>query len=442
MVRFALVFFCVCIALNGSAAAQETSRADFDEDGEVSFADFLIFARGFGRTDQDADFNARLDLNENGAVDFQDFLIFAQQFGGSTPPEDVDKEPFDPARIYIADFWSDRVFVVDAETNFYDPELSVAVSQPRSVSYSYLNRRFYVVGQDSFYALSESSEIDYRLPLLDPPESPDSRPRTRGGSRIALAPDHLLAYITEDIANQVEVIDLKSAESVGLIPLYLPPSGIAISPDGGELYVGHVNRPWLSVVDASAQALADSIQLDGNGSGRIVVSPDGDRIYTATTQGGDDPSVRIVSIDPETKEVANALEIAPDSTTKVWDLKASRDGSKLYATVRRLFLEPGEQTRFVLEGYFWTVDLATFKLTSKIQVQGDAVNFGVSRDDKSAYVIVADPFTGVLQLTILDLENNAVLGAVAVTFLSAFDVKVYGGKAALGRIEFPEIAVF
>ena len=442
MLRLALVFFCVCFAFSGSTAAQETSGADFDEDGEVGFSDFLIFARGFGRSAQDADFNVRLDLNGNGEVDFQDFVLFARQFGGSTPPEDVDKEPFYPARIYIVDFWSDRVFVVDAETNFYDPELTVAVSQPRSVSYSYLNRRFYVVGQDSFYALSESSEIDYRLPLLDPPESPDSRPRTRGGSRIALARNHRLAYITEDIANQVEVIDLKNAESVGLIPLYLPPSGIAISQDGGELYVGHINSHWLSVVDASAQALVDSIRLDGRGSGRIVVSPDGDRIYTATTQGGDDPSVHIVSIDPETKEVANALEIAPDSTTKVWDPKPSRDGSKLYATIRRLFLAPGEQARFVLEGYFWTVDLTTFKLTSEVQVQGDAVNFGVSRDDNSAYVIVADPFTGVLQLTILDLENNAVLGAVPVTFLSAFDVKAYGGKAAVGHAVVPEIFVF
>lgn len=442
MVRFALVLFCVCFAMNGSAAAQETTPADFDGDGEVNFSDFLIFARGFGRTDQDADFDARLDLNDSGAVDFQDFLLFAEQFGGSTPPEDADREPFDPARIYIADFRADRVFVVDAQSNFYDPGLSVSVSQPRSIVYSYLNRRFYVVGQDSFYALTESSEIDFRLPLLDPPESPDSRPRTRGGFRIALSPDHRLAYITEDIASQIEVIHLKNVDSVGLIPLTLPPSGVGVSPDGGTLFVAHNNIPWLSVVDASAQALADSIRLNGRGNARIVVSPEGDRIYTATTQGGDDPSVQIVSIDPETKEIVNSLEVAPDSTTKVWDLQASRDGSKLYATVRRFFIAPTEQFGFVLEGYFRTVDSVTLKLTSEVQIEGEAVNFGVSRDDRTAYVAVSDPFTGVLRLAILDLEDNAVLGAIPVTFLSAFDVKAFGGKAALGRIMFPEITVF
>ena len=442
MVRAALVVSGVCLLMSSAVTAQETSPVDFNEDGEVNFADFIAFARGFGKTDRDTDFDARLDLNGNGEVDFQDFVHFARQFGVSAPPEDADREPFDPARIYIADFRADRVYVVDAQSYFYDPGLSVVLSQPRSVSYSYLNRRFYVVGQDSFYALTESSEIDYRLPLLDPPESSDSPPRTRGGFRIALSADHRLGYVTEDIASQVEVIHLRNAESVGTIPLSLPPSGIAISPDGSELYVAHNNIPRLSVIDASARAVSDSIELGGRGNARVVVSLEGDRIYTATTLGGDDPTVRIVSIDAATKEVVSSLEIAPDSTTKVWDLKASRDGSKLYATGSRLFLAPAEQFGFVLEGYFWTVDSATFNLSSEIKIDGEAVNFGVSRDEKTAYVAVVDPFTGVLRLTILDLENNAVLGAVPVTFLSAFDVRAYGGKAAFGRTVFPEITVF
>ena len=445
MSKGSLVLFGICLSLFLSSAvnAQETSPVDFNEDGEVNFADFIAFARGFGKTDRDTDFDARLDLNGNGEVDFQDFVLFARQFGGSGPPaDDGDREPFDPPRIYIADFRADRVYVVDAETNFYDPALSAVLSQPRGVIYSYLNRRIYVAGQDSFYALTESSEIDYRLPLRDPPESPGSRGNSRGGSRMALSPDHRLAYVTEDIASQVEVIDIKNAESVALIPLSLQPSGIAISPDGDAIYVGHRSRPWISVIDGPGQALADSIRLDGRGNGRCVASPEGDRIYTSTTQGGDDPSVQIVSIDPVTKEVVDLLEVAPDSTTIVYDLKASRDGRKLYASVRRLYLAPTERFGVVIEGYFWTVDSATLKKTSEIRVEGEAVNFGVSRDGKTAYVAVVDPFTGVLGLTILDLENNAVLGAVPVTFLSAFEIRAYGAKPALGRTAVPEITIF
>ncbi len=443
MTRVALVLFSVCLLLSSSGVAQEAPSVDFDEDGEVGFTDFIIFARGFGKTDQDAGFDARLDLNGNGEVDFQDFILFARGFGVPEPPtDDSDREPFDPRRIYVVDTWADRVFVVDAQSNFYDPGLSVTLSQPRSVTYSFRNRRFYVTCVDSFFALTESSEIDYRLPLEDPPESSGPTGGPRGGFRMALSPDHRLAYVTEEIARQVEVIDLKDAESVALIPLSYKPSGIAVSPNGNTVYVGHSEYPWISVIDGPRQSLEDSIRLGGWSNGRVAVSSEGDRIYTATTRGGNDPSVRIVSIDPETKEVIDGLVVAGDSTTIVHDLQASRNGEKLYATVRRQFLDANHPLGIVLVGYFWTIEAGTLEKMSEIRIEGEAVNFGVSRDGKTAYVAVVNLLAGSYGLKILDLENNTVLGDVPVTFLTPFNVKVYGGKAALGRVVVPEIAVF
>lgn len=444
MTRVALVLLSVCLLLSGSAVAQETPSVDFDEDGEVGFSDFLIFARGFGNTDQDAGFDARLDLNGNGEVDFQDLILFAQQFGGSTPPEDADKEPFDPARIYIADFFGDRVYVLDGDTNMFNPGLSVSVRQPRSVTYSYLNRRFYVAGLDSFYALTESSEIDYQLPLQVPAESPGDPPIPLGGFRMALSPDHRLGYLAGEFAGVVEVIHLKNAESVARIGLSHPPKGIAISPDGGRIYVGHTTGPLISVVDGPGQAFADSILLDGWGSGRVAISPDGDRIYTATTLGGDDPSVQIVSIDPETKAVLNALEVAQDTTTIVYDIQASRDGEKLFATVRREFLSTTHPLGKTFAGYFWTIDRTTLRKTSEIEIMGEATSFAVSRDGKTVYAIVnQDPLLGFeFWIVVLDLEDNVNLGGAHRFFLPT-DIKVYGGKAALGgSYVAPEIAIF
>ena len=442
MIKAAFVVFGVCLLLNSSATAQESSPVDFNGDGEVNFADFIAFARGFGKTDQDADFDARLDLNNNGEVDFQDFVLFARQFGVSTPSEDADKEPFDPARIYVADQLSDRVFVLDGESNFYDPGLSVALKQPRSVIYSYLNRRFYVAGIDSFYALTESSEIDYRLPLLDSPELPSSPPRSRGGFRMALSPDQRLVYITEDEAVQVEVIDLKNAESVALIPLSLQPSGIAISPDGEAIYVGHSQYPWISVINGPGQTLEDSIRLEGWGNGRVAVSAKSERIYTATTLRGDEPSVHIVAIDPATKAVTNNLEVAADSTTFVEEMKSSKDGRKLYVTVVREFLAPLEPFGRAFESYFLTIDSETLKTTSEISIKGIAGSFGVSRDGKVAYVALLDFLTQSFQLNLLDLENDLNLGTIPVSFFTPFNINVYGGKAAFGRTAVPEITIF
>lgn len=50
---------------------------DFDENGEVDFADFLAFAQAFG----DDNPSVAADFNADGQVDFADFLVFAQNFG-------------------------------------------------------------------------------------------------------------------------------------------------------------------------------------------------------------------------------------------------------------------------------------------------------------------------------------------------------------------------
>ena len=50
---------------------------DFNDDGVVSFADFVLFAIAFGSGQP----HARYDLNHNGSVDFPDFVQFALAFG-------------------------------------------------------------------------------------------------------------------------------------------------------------------------------------------------------------------------------------------------------------------------------------------------------------------------------------------------------------------------
>ena len=57
------------------------NAADFDGDGRVDLADFLLFAQNFGRSVGDADDVAKFDLDGKGSVDLADFLLFAQQFG-------------------------------------------------------------------------------------------------------------------------------------------------------------------------------------------------------------------------------------------------------------------------------------------------------------------------------------------------------------------------
>ena len=55
--------------------ASAKANPDFDDDGEVDFSDFFLFAEAFGGSDP------RFDLDGSGEVDFTDFFLFAESFG-------------------------------------------------------------------------------------------------------------------------------------------------------------------------------------------------------------------------------------------------------------------------------------------------------------------------------------------------------------------------
>ena len=73
----------MALALTSAGAetqpAKSTAFPDFDDNGVVDFADFLLFVSHFGKAEE------RYDLNTDGQVDFSDFLIFVSHFGKKDP---------------------------------------------------------------------------------------------------------------------------------------------------------------------------------------------------------------------------------------------------------------------------------------------------------------------------------------------------------------------
>ncbi len=67
-------------------ASTQTPTPDFNGDGTVDFADFVVFAGQFGTRRGDSRYQAKYDLNSDGAIDFRDFLSFAGSYGQSVPP--------------------------------------------------------------------------------------------------------------------------------------------------------------------------------------------------------------------------------------------------------------------------------------------------------------------------------------------------------------------
>ena len=76
-----LIVFLVCLSAAAPAFGQ-ADATDFNGDGDVTFADFILFAQAYGSQSE------TFDLNASGQVDFADFVEFVRFFGGVVPPPD------------------------------------------------------------------------------------------------------------------------------------------------------------------------------------------------------------------------------------------------------------------------------------------------------------------------------------------------------------------
>ncbi len=82
-----------------------TGPGDFDGNGNVNIADFLLFMDVFGKSSSDVGFDARMDFDGNGNVNIADFLLFVDVFGttystgGGQGDDDSSVIPPSPANV-------------------------------------------------------------------------------------------------------------------------------------------------------------------------------------------------------------------------------------------------------------------------------------------------------------------------------------------------------
>ena len=102
----------------------------------------------------------------------------------------------------------------------------------------------------------------------------------RSPIHISLSHDGRKAYVVNQTANSISVIDIESRQVVNELSVGPRPSQAALSPDGAELYV---TCTWGSSVDVLDLALGRVVRSLGTGlePGGLSVSPDGRLLYVA-----------------------------------------------------------------------------------------------------------------------------------------------------------------
>ena len=435
MLRKTIAFGLTAFLLLGTPAHSQELTGDFDGDGRVGFLDFITFASGFGKRAGGPGFDDRLDLDGNGRVDFPDFILFAQAFAAANQVQ----EPVSTL-LYVADVVGHKIDVIDTETNLFDLTRRIRVFAPRGIAFSSKNARIYVASVDSFHSVFEHGARHYSIPLLDPPAQPGGRPETRAGYKVALSPDHRYAFVTEEFAGQVEVVDLSAAQSIRQIPVGPAPVGIVVSNDGTEVYVGHYGRA-ISVIDGVRHTFKDSIQVGGwVAARRLAISPDGARIYLATSEGSD---VRLIALDPRAGEVVASLSVGEpgDVAVSVKDLAVSGRTGFLHATLQRAVLRSSNPVTYGSVGELVVIDPASFEAVAKVTVAEIVVNLAVTADGKTAYVGGIAQISEGQKIFIVDLENSAVVGSLQ-GFDLPVDLKFKAGKPVVSGIRFAEISLF
>lgn len=122
---------------------------------------------------------------------------------------------------------------------------------------------------------------------------------------VAIAPDGAQIYITDEPRKSLDVVDAKSLKVIKQIPLSGHPNNVDVAKDGSHVYVGIVQAPGaVDVIDTASLTNVKTIAVTG-GIHNVYVTPDGK--YAVA---GSIPASTINVIDTATNTLAWTLKMS------------------------------------------------------------------------------------------------------------------------------------
>jgi len=139
-----------------------------------------------------------------------------------------------------------------------------------------------------------------------------------GTAGVARAETGVLAYVTDQGANLVDVLDTSTNTVTATIPVGNAPSFDAVSPDGTRLYVANSGGDTVSVIDTASLSVLANVPV-GTDPQQVAVSWNGQSVYV-TDQGSNTVSVISAATDAVTATIPvvsspYGLALNPSGTT-------------------------------------------------------------------------------------------------------------------------------
>ena len=163
--------------------------------------------------------------------------------------------------------------------------------------------------------------------LANAPGAPDrvyAIPTAQKGSHLLAVHRGDTAYVANIAAGTVSVIDLDGQRPVRVIPAGKAPEGIALSPDGRQLWVA--DRDGAAVRLFNTTTLSQLAQVAvGPTPIRVLVSPDG---RSAVTSNYGDGTLSV--IDTRSRKVSRTVRVSGGQAAAQVTILFARDGRRLF----------------------------------------------------------------------------------------------------------------
>lgn len=181
------------------------------------------------------------------------------------------------------------------------------------------------------------------------------------------------AYVSNDGSNEIQVVDLTTRREIMRISVPPGPFGIALTPDGAQLWAPLDVSRTIAVIETATAALIRQIHLPDPGLVDLVISPDGRTAYGLSWNGV------VYVADTASTEVQAVLGVGGENTER---MRLNPDGSELWVV--------DEAT-----GSLIVVDTAVRRVAERMRVGEAVADVAFTPDGAKAYVP--------------DLEGGAVL---------------------------------
>jgi len=255
-----------------------------------------------------ANFNGTLG-NSISVIDTATNTVVGDPIPVGDNPIDVAVSP-DGTTVYVSNFDSGNVSVIDASTNMVIATIAVG-GGPVGVAVSPDGTTVYVVSNntDSVFVIDTATNmvVGDSIPVGSTPEN------------IVITPDGSTAYVTNFGSNNITVIDTATNTVVGdPIPVGTGSIDLAVSPDGTTVYVASGGSDSVFVIDTATNMVITTISVED--ASNVAVSPDCTKVYVVSS---DTTSVFVIDTATNTvvgdpfpvgDEPRNAA-VSPDGTT-------------------------------------------------------------------------------------------------------------------------------